>query len=96
VQPSADFYRPGYVTADGRRLWFNFNYGTFRQMADPLQPGLPSAANLLIWDTDGALRKLYSTCVSYTQVMLPVAGVTEWAVLAQRYSSRPWPGGPPS
>jgi hypothetical protein len=65
-------------------------------MADPLQPGLPSAANLLIWYTDGALRKLYSTCVSYTQVMLSVAGVTAWAVLAQRYSSRPWPGGPPS
>jgi hypothetical protein len=96
VHPNKHFYHPGYVTAGGRRLWFNFNYGTFSQIADPLQPGLPAAANLLIWYTDGALRKLYSTCVSYEQVTAAVGGVTEWAVLAQRYSSRPWPGGRPS
>jgi hypothetical protein len=96
VHPNKHYYRPGYVTANGRRLWFNFDYGAFRQMADPLQPGLPPAANLLIWYTDGALRKLYSTCVSYEQVTPTVAGVSQWAVLAQRYSSRSWPGGAPS
>jgi hypothetical protein len=96
VHPNKQLYRAGYVTADGRRLWFSFDYGAFRQTSDPLQPELPPAANLLIWYTDGALRKLYSTCISYTRVVPPVDGVSQWAVLAQRYSSRPWPGGAPN
>ena len=95
VHPNRQLYRPGSVTADGRRLWFNFDYSAFKEQADPLQPELPPAANLLIWYTDGALRKLYATCISYTRVAPPLAGASEWAVLAQRYSSRPWPAGRP-
>jgi hypothetical protein len=96
VHPNRQLYHPGYVMADGGRLWFNFDYGQFRQTADPLTPQVPSAAKLLIWYMDGALRKLYSTCVSYTPVVLPHAGISQWAVLAQRYSSRSWPSGAPS
>lgn len=95
VHPNRQIYRPGSVTSDGRRLWYSFDYGAFKPRADPLQPELPPAASLLIWYTDGALRKLYSTCVSYLPVTPSVAGVSEWAVLAQRYSSRAWPGGVP-
>lgn len=95
VHPNPDLYKPGSVSADGQPLWFNFNYGVFKEIVDPLNRRLPPAANLLIWYTDGALRKLYSTCISYTQQVFSAGGVTEWAVLAQRYSSRSWPGGAP-
>ncbi len=65
-------------------FWYSFDYKHFGLI------GTPKArpADLLIWYTDGAQRKLRWTCIQYIRTGHRATSETEWGVVAQNYGTR--------
>jgi hypothetical protein len=82
------------VAVDGEKLGFSFDYQHFAINTDP-RGSAASFANLLIWYTDGAQRKLRWTCISYRRTGRLKSGGIQWGVQSTTYGSRAWPPGRP-
>lgn len=76
--------RAGGAVPGRPKLWFSFNYRRFGK----IMPADSDRANLLLWYTDGAQRKLRWTCVSYLPAGHNLHGETEWGVYDQYFGTR--------